>query len=100
MGATTTLFLYVFINVAMVIGLIPVVGVPLPLVSYGGTEMLTILVGFGRMMNVYIHSDLPIGRHGAALGIGGGPVRPKPHRHGERREGTRCGSEGIARGES
>lgn len=70
MGATTTLFLYVFINVAMVIGLIPVVGVPLPLVSYGGTVMMTILVGFGLMMNVYIHRDLPIGRHGADPGIG------------------------------
>ncbi len=47
---------------AMVMGLIPVVGVPLPLVSYGGTSMLAILIGFGLMMNVYIHRDLVFGR--------------------------------------
>ena len=58
------LFLYVFINIAMVMGLIPVVGVPLPLISYGGTAMLTVLVGFGLIMSVYIHRDLRIGRRG------------------------------------
>ncbi len=62
MGATLTFFLYVFINIAMVMGLIPVVGVPLPLISYGGTAMLTVLVGFGLLMNVYVHRDVAIGR--------------------------------------
>ncbi len=62
MGVVSTLSLYVFINVAMVLGLIPVVGVPLPLISYGGTAMLTIMIGFGLLMNVYIHRDTKIGR--------------------------------------
>jgi rod shape determining protein RodA len=61
-GVTVTFFLYIFINVAMVMGLIPVVGVPLPLVSYGGTAMLTILFGFGLLLCVHIHRDVTIGR--------------------------------------
>ena len=63
-GLAGNLFLYVFINMAMVMGLIPVVGVPLPLISYGGTAMLTVLVGFGLIMSVYIDRDLKIGRRG------------------------------------
>ena len=63
-GLAGNLFLYVFINMAMVMGLIPVVGVPLPLISYGGTAMLTVLVGFGLIMSVYINRDLRIGRRG------------------------------------
>jgi len=63
-GITTNIFLYVFINTAMVIGLIPVVGVPLPLISYGGTSMLTVMFGFGLLMSVYVHRDTRIGRHG------------------------------------
>ncbi|MEL0001475.1 MAG: rod shape-determining protein RodA [Rhodospirillales bacterium] len=47
LGVATTLFLYVFINVAMVMGLMPVVGVPLPFISFGGTAMLTLQVGLG-----------------------------------------------------
>ena len=66
MGVTTTFFLYVFINMAMVMGLIPVVGVPLPLISYGGTAMLTLLLGFGLLMGVWVHRDVTIGRRGAA----------------------------------
>jgi len=61
-GVTMTFFLYIFINVAMVMGLVPVVGVPLPLVSYGGTAMLTILFGFGLLLCVHIHRDVTIGR--------------------------------------
>ncbi|MBL4615094.1 MAG: rod shape-determining protein RodA [Magnetovibrio sp.] len=61
-GVTVTFFLYVFINIAMVMGLIPVVGVPLPLVSYGGTAMLTLLCAFGLLLSVHIHRDLTIGR--------------------------------------
>jgi rod shape determining protein RodA len=66
LGLTTTFFLYVFINVAMVMGLVPVVGVPLPLISYGGTAMLTLLFGFGLILSVYIHRDVIIGRRGAS----------------------------------
>ena len=54
------LFLYVFINIAMVMGLIPVVGVPLPLISYGGTAMLTLMISFGLVMSDYIHRDIDI----------------------------------------
>ena len=63
MGVTTTILLYVFINSAMVMGLIPVVGVPLPLLSYGGTAMMTVLIGCGFLMNAYIHRDVRIARH-------------------------------------
>jgi rod shape determining protein RodA len=64
MGITVTFFLYVFINIAMVMGLIPVVGVPLPLISYGGTAMMTLLIGFGLLMGVWVHRDVIIGRRG------------------------------------
>ncbi len=64
LGLTTTIFLYVFINVAMVMGVVPVVGVPLPLVSYGGTAMLTVMVAFGLIMCVYVHRDLRLTRGG------------------------------------
>jgi len=64
LGVTVNFFLYVFINTAMVMGLIPVVGVPLPLISYGGTSMLTVMYGFGLMMCVYVHRDARIGRGG------------------------------------
>lgn len=64
MGVTTTLFLYLFINVAMVMGLIPVVGVPLPLISYGGTAMLTMMIGLGLLLGVSIHRDVRIARSG------------------------------------
>jgi rod shape determining protein RodA len=51
----------------MVMGLIPVVGMPLPLISYGGTSMLTLLFGFGLLMCVYVHRDVRLGP-GAADG--------------------------------
>ena len=63
-GLSFNLFLYVFINVAMVMGLIPVVGVPLPLISYGGTAMLAVMVGFGLIISVYVHRDVRISRRG------------------------------------
>ena len=63
-GITTTFFLYVFINIAMVMGLIPVVGVPLPLISYGGTAMMSLLIGFGFLLSVWVHRDVMIGRLG------------------------------------
>jgi rod shape determining protein RodA len=53
-----TFFIYVFINCGMVIGLLPVVGVPLPLVSYGGTSAVSLLAGFGILMSVQTHRKL------------------------------------------
>ncbi len=64
LGIAANFFLYAFINTAMVMGLIPVVGVPLPLISYGGTAMITVLLGFGLLMNVGIHRDVRISRMG------------------------------------
>jgi len=61
-GLTTTLFLYVYMNIAMVIGIIPVVGVPLPLISYGGSAMMTVLFALGLLMCVFVHRDTQIGR--------------------------------------
>jgi rod shape determining protein RodA len=63
LGVTINIFLYVFINIAMVMGLIPVVGVPLPLVSYGGTAMLTVLFACGLLLGVSIHRDQVIARN-------------------------------------
>jgi rod shape determining protein RodA len=63
-GLTANLFLYVFINIAMVMGLIPVVGVPLPLISYGGTAMLAVMLAFGMIMSVWVHRDIRIPRRG------------------------------------
>jgi rod shape determining protein RodA len=57
MGLNINFFLYVFINIAMVMGLIPVVGAPLPLVSYGGTSMLAVLTAFGLIISCQIHRD-------------------------------------------
>jgi rod shape determining protein RodA len=62
MGVGTTFFLYVVINIAMVTGLIPVVGVPLPMISYGGTAMITVLTAFGLLLSVDIHRDVAIPR--------------------------------------
>jgi rod shape determining protein RodA len=53
-----TFFLYVFINIGMVIGVMPVVGVPLPLISYGGTSMVSLLAGFGMLMSIHTHRKL------------------------------------------
>tara|TARA_R110002050_G_scaffold847_3_gene5910 strand:- start:4509 stop:5627 length:1119 start_codon:yes stop_codon:yes gene_type:complete len=62
-GITMTLFIYVFINIAMVIGLVPVVGVPLPLVSYGGTSLITLLLGFGLLLNADVHQEFKLPRY-------------------------------------
>jgi rod shape determining protein RodA len=58
---TITFFVYVFVNIGMVSGILPVVGVPLPLISYGGTSMVTLLAGFGILMSVYSHRQSPSG---------------------------------------
>ncbi len=65
LGITGTFFFYVFINIAMVMGLVPVVGVPLPLVSHGGTAMLSLMIGFGFILCAYVHRDVRVGRHGS-----------------------------------
>jgi len=54
-GVTATFTLYVMINGAMVMGLAPVVGIPMPMLSYGGTVMLTVMVGFGLVQSVRVH---------------------------------------------
>lgn len=64
LGLTVTFALYVFINMAMVMGLAPVVGVPLPLISYGGTVILAVMFGFGLILSAHLHrqSELPRAR--------------------------------------
>jgi rod shape determining protein RodA len=63
-GIGSNIFLYVFINIAMVMGIIPVVGVPLPLISYGGTAMLAVMFAFGLLISAYVHRDVRISRRG------------------------------------
>lgn len=55
---TLTFFVYIFVNIGMVSGLLPVVGVPLPMVSYGGTSVVTLLAGFGILMSIHTHRSL------------------------------------------
>jgi len=55
---TLVVFVYLFVNTGMVTGLLPVVGVPLPLVSYGGTSLVTIMAGFGILMSIHTHRKL------------------------------------------
>lgn len=57
-GLVVNFALYVFINIAMVTGLIPVVGVPLPLISYGGSSSLSLLIGFGLLESIAVHRDM------------------------------------------
>ena len=76
-GIASGLFAYVFVNIAMVSGMVPVVGVPLPLVSYGGSAMLAVMLGLGMAMNAHVHYDarlqrldLPLIVQGPSLGRG------------------------------
>ncbi len=57
LGISVNIFMYVFVNVAMVVGAIPVGGVPLPLVSHGGSAMLTVMFAMGLLMSVHVHRD-------------------------------------------
>ena len=66
-GVTATFGLYVLINGAMVMGLAPVVGVPMPLLSYGGTVMLTVMVAFGLIQSVRVHRYSEVGRGSGGL---------------------------------
>jgi rod shape determining protein RodA len=61
-GLNTNYFLYVFINIAMVLGLLPVVGIPLPLISYGGTVMLSVMASFGIILCMDVHRNVHLGR--------------------------------------
>ena len=54
-GITTIFFIHIFINIGMVTGLLPVVGIPLPLISYGRTMMVSMLIGFGLVMNASVN---------------------------------------------
>jgi rod shape determining protein RodA len=58
LGISVNMFMYVFVNVAMVVGAIPVGGVPLPLVSHGGSAMLTVMFAMGLLMSVHVHRDV------------------------------------------
>ncbi len=60
LGIAVNFSLYVFVNIAMVMGAIPVGGVPLPLISHGGSALLTVMFGFGLVMNVHVHRDDPL----------------------------------------
>ena len=60
-GVAATLACYVFINTAMVIGLVPVVGIPLPIISFGGTAMFTLMGGYAIVLSIDLHRD----QHGA-----------------------------------
>lgn len=62
LGLTTSFFLYILTNVSMVMGLIPVVGIPLPLISYGGSTMLAFYIACGLIMSVHVHKDARFGR--------------------------------------
>ena len=79
-GMGLCLFAYVFINVAMVTGLVPVVGVPLPLVSYGGTSMLTMMVGLGFVLNAHVNREVSFRREET------GPSGGRPASHLEERQ--------------
>jgi rod shape determining protein RodA len=61
LGISMNFFMYVFVNVAMVMGAIPVGGVPLPLVSHGGSAMIMVMVSFGVLMSAYVHRDVEFG---------------------------------------
>lgn len=67
MGITLNFFFYIMINAAMVMGLIPVVGIPMPLLSYGGTAMLSVMFGFGLLMSVHVHRQVEIPRAGGLI---------------------------------
>ena len=54
-GITLSFFVYIFVNIGMVTGQLPVVGIPLPLISYGGTSIVTLMAGFGILMSIHTH---------------------------------------------
>ena len=67
MGVVLNFFFYIMINGLMVMGLIPVVGIPMPLLSYGGSAMITVMLGFGILMSVHIHRQVEIPRSAGGI---------------------------------
>jgi len=67
MSLILNFFFYIMINASMVMGLIPVVGIPMPLISYGGTAMLTVMFGFGLLMSCHVHRQVEIPRHSTGI---------------------------------
>ena len=67
MGVVLNFFFYIMINGLMVMGLIPVVGIPMPLLSYGGSAMITVMLGFGILMSVHIHRQVVIARSAGGI---------------------------------
>lgn len=59
-GITSIFFVHIFVNIAMVMGLLPIVGIPLPMMSYGGTMMATVWIGFGLIMNIEVNQNKTI----------------------------------------
>jgi len=58
LGLATNFFLYCFVNLSMVMGLIPVGGVPIPLISYGGSALTAVMLGFGVLQSIHVHRDV------------------------------------------
>jgi rod shape determining protein RodA len=67
MGIAINFFLYIMINALMVMGLIPVVGIPMPLLSYGGSAMMTVMFGFGLLMSVHVHRSVVVPRSSSGM---------------------------------
>jgi rod shape determining protein RodA len=67
MGIVINFFLYIMINALMVMGLIPVVGIPMPLISYGGSAMMTVMFGFGLLMSVHVHRSIVVPRASSGM---------------------------------
>jgi rod shape determining protein RodA len=67
MGITVNFFLYIMINGLMVMGLIPVVGIPMPLISYGGSAMMTVMFGFGLLMSVHVHRGVSVPKRSSGM---------------------------------
>ncbi|MDE8345835.1 MAG: rod shape-determining protein RodA [Acidocella sp.] len=69
LGIGVNFFLYCFVNLSMVMGLIPVGGVPLPLISYGGSALTAVMLGFGVLMSVHVHRDVEFAGRDASAGF-------------------------------
>jgi rod shape determining protein RodA len=67
MGITANFFLYIMINGLMVMGLIPVVGIPMPLISYGGSAMMSVMFGFGLLLSAHVHRTVDVPRHSSGM---------------------------------
>ena len=59
-GYGSAIFFYVTVNMSMVLGLLPIVGSPLPIMSYGGSSMMSIMIGLGIVMSCKVYKDVPV----------------------------------------